>query len=467
MKRVVLVLFAVILVLTSCRSNFVEYPFDEIYDDWSGMEAVIKDFTGEFFGGGDITVNGLFTGCKRLNIIGDMIHCKDDGMTIWYDRTNGSLYRLYFNGQTEQKEKICPYEDCRNNMDGECFHISFYNCMYSDGILYFIYSGQNTIDVEVEYWYNKREMRKKVVSQGVFIYRYDIYNDTLEKLIEFQDITECEMALNGRYMYVQTYALTQSANSSGANPSYIKTDFVITRIDLLDENAVILYSDMANRDDFEKISEMKDFKFMNNKIVMPVNDTNTFGKNKGIINICNMDIKNIAALIELEDEIIKYLYLYENDIYFLTEKWTDDSYKQYLSRVSTESYDRYIKEYIVNPETDKNKKAVLDSNKREILSENISSFCIDENFLYYTITGEIPLYRIKLDYSRELDFYNTFAIYTPKNGEYFNHWDWEVSGNYFYATLNTENDNNSNYTGWRYRIKLNSEQKPYWFYKEY
>jgi len=356
---------------------------------------------------------------------------------LWFDKNNGNLYRLDFNGQ---KEKICPEEACRNKINDACNHMQIYNCIYSDGYLYFTYGGYDTTEVEVKVFYNEYETRQKTIAEGVFIYRYDIENYKVEKLIEFQGITVCELAMNGRYLYAMTYTWTADPLSTASNPSYIKTDFNITRIDLFNENAVIVYSDLMNRDDFEKLSDPREFKFIDEKIIMPVN------KSSSSINICTIDMHNIKTLIEFNElENISNLYLYETDIYFLSNKG--------LSRVSIERYNQYLKEFALNPQDDQT--ALLDPGKREILNADINNFCIDENFLYYTLSGGENLYRIKLDYSRAIYFNDSVEVYKSEPGEYLS-WGWKVYKGYLYV------NSGMNFS---FRQKLLSEQERYVFYK--
>jgi len=399
MKKLLFILFISIFFISSCESRFVEFPFDQDYKDWSGLESVIKNFDGELFGDRNITVDGYFAGFEKLGVFDDMLYCNDDGSIIWVDRNNGSLYRLR---NTGQKEKICPDENCRNNIDGECSHLQIYNYIYCNGFLYFTYGGYDYVDVQVYKGFFKYETKQKIISKGVFVYRYDIDKYKYEKLMGFQGVEECELVLNGRYLYAQTYTWESSRVTNP--PTEYKADFAITRIDLYQENAVVVYSDMMNPDDFDKIGDAKDFKFISDKIIMPVN---------GSINICNIDMRNIITLIELEEETIRNLYIYGDDIYFMSDKG--------LSRVNMDVYNRY--DFTEQQKSDE-KIVLLDSNKREILNANIGNFCIDEDFLYYTlfeekVVGGIinanglyddliekhsfnTLYRIKLDYSRDI-----------------------------------------------------------------
>ena len=432
--KITFIIIILIFILSSCMQPFVEFPFDEDFYDWSRLEPVIKDFDGELFADGDnITAGGLYSGSVRLGVFGDMLYCNDNGLTIWFDKLNGSLYRLNFNGE---KEKLCTDSNCLNNTDGECFHIPFYNCLYSDGYLYFTHGDYDYTEVESKVFGNEYETREKIISQGVFVYRFDVDSCEYEKLIEFQGITECEIALNGRYLYAMTYMLGQDPESTLRYPKYIKTDFTVTRIDLFQENAVIVYSDLMNKDDFAKISDINKFRFIGDKIAMPVG---------GSINICNLDMRHIKTLIEFEDENIGDLYLYADDIYFISRKIISGnenenfSVETNLCRVSIEAYNKYIKDSIINTDQKIEDKALLDSGKREILIKDINNFCIDGDFLYYTLNNNSNFHRIKLDYSRELNFGGAAVIYKPEQGSFFDYYNWKVSGGYLYAAVYQEN----------------------------
>ena len=422
MKRLLLIILIAVLILSSCYQDFVEFPFDETFEDWSKLEPVIKDFDGDFFADRNITADGLYTGCEKLNVFGDMLHCNDNGSTIWFDRNNCGLYRLNYKGQ---KEKICPEENCRNNINGECNHMQIYGYIYSDGYLYFTITDFSSDD------------------NSVFVFRYDTDIYEYEKLLEIQNARFGNLALNGRYLYAQTYNIERHI-SDIIRPDN-RVDFTITRIDLFTETAVVVYSDLKNPDDFDKIGELNNWRFIDSRIIMPKIDEEKILDNEtkewiilktgSSINISTIDMLNFNTLIEMENENILFAFggdlkLYNGEIYFSTSE-------NGLSRIDSET------------------------GKREILNKNINNFCIDQEFLYYTVNGDNNLYRIKLDYSRELSFNNTFAVYIPEQGE--NFVDWKVSSGYLYMVLNT------NESGWSCRVKLNSEieREPYLFYREY
>jgi len=455
MKKLYLIFIIAMLLLSACNQGFTEYPFKQNFEDWSGLEPIIKNIDGELFGDMNITADGRFTGSERVGIFGDMLYCNDNGSTIWFDPNNDNLYRLS-NGQ---KTKMCQNEKCRSDIDGECTHMPIYNYLYSDGFLYFTYGGYDYIPVEYE-----GEIYGKKTSQGVFVYRYNVDTYEIEKLMEFQGIECCEMVLNGRYLYAMTY--TWEMSDANNPPRLYKADYSITRIDLYHQNAVVVYSDLSNRDDFDKISEYPNqFKFTDDKIVMPVNNQSL---NLSSISMSSIDMNYIITLIEFEHENIRNIYLYDNDIYFMSEQRVgygeNTVYENRLCRVNIEMYGKYLSDYIVShPNNDDI--ILLDSNKREILHRNIGNFCIDGEYLYYTFTGDTILYRINLDYSREFSFNSSSTVYTPEQGESFHPFDWKVCGGYLYAIAFTE-DGSGN-SGWRFRQKLYTEQKPYLFYKQY
>ena len=454
MKKLFLILLAAILLLTSCEKDLVQYPYNkENYKDWSGLKPIIPNFNGDMFSDMNITAGGRFTGSKRLGVFGDMLHCGDNGLTIWYDYNNGNLYKL---NSEMQKSKICQLEECRNDIEKQCFHMPIANYVYSDGFLYFTYGGQGYAEVEYQ-----GEMYLQTVSKGVCIYRYNIDTYEVEKLIEFQGVDCCGVALNGKYLYAISYTWEFHEDTK----SMYKTDYAITRIDLNRENAVIVYSYVTDRTDFDKISDDPyQFRFINDRIVMPVND---YSLNKSSINISNAEMNYIVTLIEFEYENIRNVYLYDNNIYFMAEKWIgkgeDAVFENRLCRVSIEMYDKYLMDFVLNPQ--KGKTALLDSNKREILRTNVKNFCIDGDFLYYTVNGESTIYRIILDYSRELNFNTSTLVYTPESGESINPHDWIICDMYLYATSVIDDDLEN--SGWRYRKKLFSESGPYLFYREY
>ena len=246
MKKLLFILIISVLILCSCESKFVEFPYDLDFDDGTGLEPLIKGFDGELFGDRNITVDGLYTGFEKLDFSTNMMYCNDDNSIIWWERENNSLYRLNIN---DQKEKICD-------------DFMMFNCLYTNGWLYYTYGGYDTVDVEVNYFYDEYKTKQKVVSEGAFIFRYNIDTHEREKLMEFQGASQCELALNGRYLYAQTY-----------NWEY--ADFAVTRMDLYQENAVVVYSDLMKRDDFGIIGPLSEFRFNKDIIFTAGSNSNT------------------------------------------------------------------------------------------------------------------------------------------------------------------------------------------------
>jgi len=359
-----------------------------------------------------------------------MIYYHGDGSVIWRDWKNGGLYKLNSRGE---KTKICPDEECREDIDGECDHLHIGgNFIYSNGYLYFPYGGSG------------------YKTAGAFVYRFNLDICEYEKLIEFQGVSECELALNGRYLYAEVY--NWDYTTYGVDAVMYKADLNIIRIDLSQEAAVVLYSDMTAPENADKISGAGDFLFADYRIIMPVNNWSLGFIAKGeqklygsMINICDIDMYDIATLIEFGDEeTIRDLCIYENDIYFMSEKG--------LSRVSMDMYD-YSYGLFAGEQKEKDS-PLLDINAREIVSKDVDHFSIDGDFLYYTLKDESTIYRLKLDYTRELVFETAVDIYTPETGEYIK--EWKVYNEYLYIST------------WNfvcYRQKLNSNSEPYIFYE--
>jgi hypothetical protein len=349
-----------------------------------------------------------------------MIYCNDNNSIIWRDYGKEAVYRLFVFGQ---KEKICPKQDCRNNIDDKCGHVPIYELIYSEGVLYFAI--------------NESISGKWLV----YVYRYNLDTHEYEKLIEFQDMSDCNIALNGRYLYIQTYNWYSDARSGSKFQFNYKVDLIVTRIDLFTETAAVIYTSL--RDENTLINntaseELKNWRFIDNKIIMPANyddrvyDPNLDGlrtvRTGSTISTGIIDMRNIETLIDMENEKIMFAFggdleLYNGEIYFSTSE-------SGLSRID------------------------IKTGKREIIHKNIRSFSIDGNFLYYMLDG--VLYRLQLDYTREFVFQDAVAVYTPEHGEYIDN-NWKVFKDHLYTTVN----------GNRCRIKLFSESEPYIFYKEY
>ena len=381
------------------------------------LEAVITKFDGELFGDANITAG--YTGFERLNVLGvtGIIHCNDNDTIIWRDYNKEAIYRLTHKGE---KEKICPLEQCRNALEVECGHMPNSELAYSDGVLYFARGG------------TYRE-------NNICVFEYDIDKHEYRKLINFQGVQLGVFALNGRYLYVETY--NDEPPITGFRIPDNRVDFSITRIDLFTETAVVVYADLKNPDNLDKIGELINWRFIDNKIIMPKIDKEQIFNNEtrgwitlkttSMINITTVDMRSFETLLEMESENILFGFggdakLYDGEIYFST-------LESGLSRVN------------------------IETGKREIIHENIESFSIEDNFLYYSIDN--TLYRIKLDYTRELNFDDAVAVYTPETNYYLN--SWKVYNECIYAELAGED--NSGYC----RIKIRSQEEPYFLYYLY
>ena len=415
MKKILFIL-AFVFLLTSCIKETPEnHEVDE--ENIYNITPIITGFDGGLFADTNITADGYYTGYEKLNIFGasNVIYCNDDNSVIWRDYTKEAIYRL--NPYNEQKEKICHVEECRNNIEDKCGHTPVYELIYSNGFLYFTVSDGE---------------------KNIFIFRYDTDKHEYEKLIEFQNVNFCVSTLNGRYLYIETYNIELPV--SGIMRPDNRVDFTITRIDLFTETAVVIYSDLKNPDDFDKIGELRDWRFIDNLIIMPKlneekiidNETKEWIilKTGSVINISTIDMRNFKTPenMEMENENIMFAFggdlkIYNGEIYFSTAE-------KGLSRID------------------------IDTEKREILHRDIQNFSIDDNFLYYSFDNTI--YRVKLDYTREINFNDAVSVYAAEKNYQLN--GWKVYKEYIYIDLSSEN--NSGY----YRIKINSVKESYMLY---
>jgi hypothetical protein len=292
----------------------------------------------------------------------------------------------------------------------------------------------------------------------VYVYRYDIEKHEIEKLMEFKDTEMGSIALNGRYLYAETHNWYAPVNGMYIADYYFrhKVDYTVTRIDLFTETAVIIYSDLQTLDDFDKIGELRDWQFVGNRIIMPVFweekiwDIEPFParwKILGVgssINIATLDMRNFETTVKMEDEKIMLdfggdLELYGGDIYFATGD-------ECLSRVN------------------------IETGGREILNSNIREFSIDGDFLYYINWREGgQLYRVLLDYTREINFDTAVPVYAAEQGYTLS--GWRVHNGYIYADIRTEFGDARTWeegelpNAGRYRIKPDSQEEPYLFYR--
>lgn len=434
MKNLLFILIFILL-FSSCMSEQTEQQYesniesDEQLNYWTGLEPVINGFHGELFGDTNITADGYYTGYEKLSSFGYMIYCNDNGAIIWRDDEKNAIYRL---DSRNRKEKICPHKDCRNDIESACEHVPIYELIYSNGVLYFTVNE----------------------ATGVFVYRYDIEKHEIEKLMKIQGVSSSALALNGRYLYALTYNWDPTEMYIAEYYFKQKYEFTITRIDLFTENATVIYSDLTSPDDFDKIGELKDWRFVDNWIITPkINEEKIWDKEVfparwkilrigSSINITTFDMNNFETLLEMEEEKIMLgfggdLQLYNGEIYFTTDE-------SGLSRID------------------------IETDKREILNSSIMNFDIDEDFLYYMINND-GIYRIKLDYTRELNFLEAVAVYpyTPEEGYYLD--NWQVHGGYLYA------DWRPKFEIWqtgvelskvgRYKIKIHAQEEPHFLYK--
>ena len=425
MKKICLIFVFVSIFLYSCgESQITQYEFDDYYSELFALDLqpFITGFRGELFGERDVTAGGNYTGFEKLDLFGTLIYCNDDGTIIWGDSEKEAIYRL---DSQNKKTKICPHEDCRNDIENICGHVPIYQLIFSDGFLYFAVGR---------------------LDKTVHVFRYNVDKYEYEKLMEFENVSFSNLALNSRYLYVQTY--NREVHISDMIRPDDRVDLTITRIDLFTETAVVIYSNFSNPDDLDSIGELNDWRFADNRIFMPKiteekiwvdNDAGWLVLNTdSAISVTTVDMRNIESLIEIEGEKIMLAFggsleLYDDEIYFTTGE-------SGLSRVD------------------------IKTGEREIIHRNILSFSIERNFLYYMLDNVI--YQIKLDYTRNLNFQEAIEIYKLEEGYYTG--DWKVHGGYLYVDIRTKYEilsaNGELPNIGRYKIKVNSQEEPYLLY---
>jgi len=338
--------------------------------------AVIKGFTGSLFAGPDITVDGAYE--SGVSLAGNnIIFGSDFNLAVYYDNAKDSL--MYLFDPTGEIRKLCIYENCRKNRSAQCGHVpNFLNGgAYSLG---YLYGAINLHGV-----------------QNSYIVRYDVVQNTIEKFIEFDIYGESayiqNMIIHGRYLY---------AVISIGDTAYLN----VVRIDLENEDAVVLYSD-----DKEKAAGI--LRIHENYIIIFAS---------GYIYKSDLDMRNFETLTSSGN--ISQLDIHAGHIY-------------YCDAENKKLYRHNIK-----------------SNETEMLLDGVIEFCIDGDFIYYALDNVI--YRAKLD-AEHIDFYNKAAIYKPDQGYYLR--EWNVKNEYIYTLLF--------YDGYDIlsRVYINASFDPYIFWK--
>ena len=424
MARRLLLVLACALLLCACRGNGIDEgdEFDgqiqpeEHVSVLFSLEPLIDGFHGELFGDRDITAGGYFTGFERLDWFGAMIYANDDSSIIWRDR-DGDIFRLDSRGSREQ----IGGADLGGNIIAEPL-------VYSNGYLYFARGNPG----------------------GVYVFRYDIGGGGFAKIKGFRGVEIAELALAGRYLYVQAYNM--QPHVSGVRRPDDRVDIIIARIDLYTLTAVVVYSHEASPEDFDRIGALHDLKFIDNRLIMPVRIQEKVWdaeinppdwrilRTGTAINITTVDMRNFETLIEIENEMIwSGIELYDGYIFFTTGE-------SGLSRVN------------------------MNTGEREVLHGRAMDFSIDGDFLYYRTWDEWGrIYRVLLDYTHEINFDTAVLVYSADGGYEVS--GWSVHRGYLYASLRTEwefrNEHGRLPGEGKYRIRLFSENEPFLFYEIY
>jgi len=400
--------------------------FDSYLEYCDGMKPVIKKYKGDIFSDMYHTT-GNETGCEYL-ADHNIIYCSDDQSVIYFDGEQDSVMRLNNN---DKAEKLCVYEDCRENPDEPCGHMIDFisNGCYSNGILY---GAQSYSYADKKYG----ELLK------CYILRYNIEKNKMDKLIEFEKGDENayiqNMFICGGYLYAVV-----SADDM--------TQLTVARIDLENEIACIVYSDekdLGNRDKIMGLVYNKNF---------------MFSMENGTLYNCGLDLAKFTKIFSFGYGSFD---IYNPDIYYLD-----------CGRIYGYLFDDNKKIY----KTELLRDVETYASKTVDIIKTVKAFCIDGDFLYYTIieyhyiknslgvaVSDLPemyedniIYRAKLDNNREIkniDFYNKVAFYHVDKKYYLK--DWSIKNGYIYTLLYPGNGNEM-----LSRVKENSNAVPYIFWE--
>jgi outer membrane protein assembly factor BamB len=409
--------------------NYNLGDFESYLEYCDSMRPVIKNYKGDIY---DAT--GDYTGCEYL-LARNLIYCNDNDSVIYFDSEKDAVIRLNSNGKAE---RLCIYEDCRNNPDELCGHmINFVSdgC-YSDGVLYGAQS----------YPYVDKKGRELLKS---YVLRYDIDKNTMDKLIEFEMGDESayihNMFICNGYLYA-IYSAKTEVLRLGEIVEEI-TQLTVARINLEKENACIVYADNINAGDREKIENL----MYNKNMLLSMEDGNIYN--------CNADFTKFTELSSFGYGNVRHFDSYDGDLYYAAS----DRFYGYIHNGDKKAY----------------MTAMLfgDMNTFKKDGKYILDFCIDGDFLYYTLReiynivrdgGAIVsydiyddniIYRAKLDNEleiKQIDFKNAVLFHRVNQKYYIN--EWVVKNGYIY-TLNYNNGN-----AILSRVKDNSISEPYVFW---
>ena len=350
----------------------------------------------------------------------NIIYCNYNGSVIYYDGKKNSVMRL---DSYDNAERLCIYEECRNNPGEYCGHMPNFvaDGCYSDGVLYGVRQYLSTD-------------KKGAKNLKNYIIRYDIDANTMDKLIEFKPVAEDSFAN-------KNFGILYSEDM--LNKEYI------LRLSCFDEN----YFYGSNPDEVVFVLPTKP----------PVS---------GAIYRCNSEMKNFSAVIDLGYNIC----VDKNT--GLTTGYTSNSARQ------VGVYNNYI--YYILDNTSQICRYNMKLKKTDEFIGGVSEFYIDGEYLYYTQNNYVTygdennhlysvksIYRVKIDGDYTdienkvtyVDFSHPVLVYQPKH-EYFL-LDWGVKDDYIYTVLSVYSDDYDDFNDLRQtltRTKINSNAEPYIFW---
>ena len=423
---IIIGLFAVILNYVLLNKDIFYKPnpddFDTYLEYCDAMNPAIRKYDGDIYSDiyGSSAGGNFFAGCEIL-AGNNIIYCNDDDTVIYFDDEKDSVMRL---GYGDKSERLCIYEDCRNNLNENCGHMPNFlikGC-YTNNVLYGVRS------------YTFIDKKGRTISNS-YIIRYGTESNLLDKLIEFEMGDESshihKMFANGRYLYAVV-----SADDM--------TQLTVVRINLVNQDACIVYADEKDANDRDKIEEL--IYYRNNIYCSvpskPVKMTSM--PVGGSIYSCSSDMTRFNLI---EPDLGCYAVYKDGDLI---------GYKAYTAR-QIDVYGDYM---YYSSDNGAFYRCNMKLDRKEMLHYNIQNFYINDDMLYYNTYGD-TIYRLKLDdyYTDSeneityIDFANSTEVYKPEPGCTLD--SWSIKDDYIYAVLSF--NENKNLT----RIKINSNSEPY------
>ena len=348
---------------------------------------------------------------------GNLLYCGDDKAVIYFDKEKKANIRL---NSSDEKNKLCIYEKCVAEFEEVCGHMPDFvsKGAYYDGVLYGVRSYTEN---------------KKTISYAL---RYDISKNTVEKLAEFKAGDESthirDIFVLSHYLFIVHFSYYGGLDTAA--------NLTVARLDLENTKACVVYSDNKNPRDQDKMGNLL---YDNGALfsATPYEPVMTNLPVNGMIYQTDLNMSGFFIMADL-------------GCYMVT---ADDGKRYYLPFTArqADTHGGYIY-YTKNP-GDTLFRRDLKTKEEESVLYGVSSFFIENGFLYY---GSSEVYKINLEgggYTDPenqvpyVDFDAKTDVYKPEAGYFLG--EWSVKDGYVYALLRSEKDGET-----LARININSNK---------